>query len=46
MKKSKFYAAPSMDVMKLNLTSTVLTSSVKARQLEQATWDNLDEVEE
>ena len=46
MKKNKFYVTPSMEVMKLNLTSTVLTRSVKARQLEQATWDNLDEVEE
>ena len=44
MKKSKFYAAPSMDVMKLNLTSTVLTTSiVEARQIQKATWEGLDE---
>ena len=43
MKKNKFYVTPSMEVMKLNLTSTVLTISVKARQLEQDTWDDFDE---
>ena len=46
MKKNKFYVTPSMEVMKLDLTSTVLTSSVKVRQLEQATWVGLDEYEE
>ena len=43
MEKNKFYVTPSMKVVKLDFTSTVLTSSVKARQLEQASWDGLDE---
>ena len=44
MKKNKFYVTPSMEVMKLNLTSTVLTTScVEAKQIERATWDDLDE---
>ena len=40
MKKNKFYVTPSMEVMKLNLTSTVLTTSC---QIEKATWEDLDE---
>ena len=46
MKKNKFYVTPSMEVMMLNLTSTVLTTScveVEAKQIERATWDDLDE---
>ena len=44
MKKNKFYVTPSMEVMKLNLTSTVLTTSrVEAKQIERTTWDDLDE---
>ena len=44
MKKNNFYVTPSMEVMKLNITSTVLTtSSVEAKQIERATWDDLDE---
>ena len=44
MKKNKFYVTPSMEVMKLNLTSTVLTtSSVEAKQIQKATWEDLDE---
>lgn len=44
MKKNKFYVTPSMDVMKFDLTNTVLTdSSVKAKQIEKASWDGLDE---
>ena len=44
MKKNKFYVTSSMEVMKLNLTGTVLTtSSVEAKQIEKATWEDLDE---
>ena len=33
-----------MEVMKLNITSTVLTtSSVEAKQIEKTYWENLDE---
>ena len=46
MKKNNFYVTPSMEVMKLNLTSTVLTASyveVEAKQIEKAYWEDLDE---
>ena len=46
MKKNNFYVTPSMEVMKLDLTSSVLSSlssSVEAKQIERATWDDLDE---
>ena len=44
MKKNNFYVAPSMEVLKLNITSTVLTtSSVEAKQIEKAYWEDLDE---
>ena len=46
MKKNKFYVTPSMEVMKLNLTSAVLTASyveVEAKQIEKAYWEDLDE---
>ncbi len=47
MKKNKFYVTPSMEVMKLDLTSAVLTvSSVEVKQIQKATWYGLDEAEE